>query len=103
MIDSPSLYIKDLHAKIVKKGWQQYMRGGTLAVVRQGFGFTIYTSMIDLLNKELDTFTSINKYYKYSISAFVGKLTAMFFESPLTLLKTRMEVVSDSTIKHEIS
>ena len=55
MINSPSLYIKDLHAKIISNGWMQYMRGGSLAVVRQGYGFTIYTSMINLLNKELDS------------------------------------------------
>lgn len=94
MIDSPSLYLKDLHAKIITKGWKQYMRGGTLAVVRQGYGFTIYTSMISYLNNKLDSISNINKYYKYSIAAFVGKITAMFFEAPLTLLKTRMEVVS---------
>lgn len=51
MIVSPTLYIQDLHAKIIKNGWKQYMRGGTLAVVRQGYGFTIYTSMISLLNR----------------------------------------------------
>jgi len=79
MIVSPSLYIRDLHAKIITKGWKQYMRGGTLAVIRQGYGFTIYTSMITMLNKELDELTNINKYYKYSIAAFLGKLTAMLF------------------------
>ena len=102
MINSPTLYARDLHAKIIARGWTQYMRGGTLAVVRQGYGFTIYTSIIRCLNKELDTITNINKYYKYSISAFVGKMIAMLFESPLTLLKTRMEVVSNSTIRQEI-
>lgn len=55
------------------------MRGGTLAVIRQGYGFTIYTSMITMLNKELDEMANINKYYKYSIAAFLGKLTAMLF------------------------
>lgn len=102
MINSPSLYARELHAKIISRGWKQYMRGGTLAVVRQGYGFTIYTSMISYMNRELDAISSINKYYKYSISAFVGKLVAMFFESPLTLLKTRMEVVSNRTIGQEI-
>lgn len=100
MINSPSMYLSDLHSKIIKNGWMQYMRGGTLAVVRQGYGFTIYTSIISYLNKELEAIPNINKYYKYSISAFSGKMIAMFFEAPLTLLKTRMEVVSNSTIKH---
>lgn len=79
MINSPSLYARDLHAKIIASGWKQYMRGGTLAVVRQGYGFTIYTSMIRFINKELDARTNINKYYKYSMSAFLGKMVAMFF------------------------
>lgn len=99
MIASPTLYFSELHAKIIKNGWSQYMRGGTLAVIRQGYGFTIYTSIISYLNKELDNISSINKYYKYSISAFVGKMIAMFFEAPLTLLKTRVEVVSNTTIR----
>lgn len=99
MINSPSLYFKDLHSKIIKGGWGQYMRGGTLAVVRQGYGFAIYTSMISQFNQYLDEYTNLSKYYKYSIAAFFGKMTAMFFEAPLTLLKTRMEVVSSSNFK----
>lgn len=55
------------------------MRGGTLAVVRQGYGFTIYTSIISYLNKELESIGNINKYYKYSIAAFTGKMIAMLF------------------------
>lgn len=90
MISSPSLIMKDLHSKIISGGWAQYMRGGTLAVVRQGYGFTIYTTMISQLNRQLDIHTELNKYYKYSLAAFFGKMTAMFFEAPLTLLKTRM-------------
>lgn len=55
MINSPSLYMRDLHTKIISNGWMQYMRGGSLAVIRQGYGFTIYTSMINFLNKEMDS------------------------------------------------
>ena len=55
------------------------MRGGTIAVIRQGYGFTIYTSMIDLLNHSMGDFTHINKYYRYSISATIGKTIAMMF------------------------
>lgn len=76
------------------------MRGGTLAVIRQAYGFTIYTGIISFLNQKLDCYTNINKYYRYSIAALVGKMSAMVFEAPLTLLKTRMEVVSDSTIRN---
>lgn len=66
------------------------MRGGSLAVLRQGYGFTVYTSMLTNLNKELDQFNSINKYYRYSIAAFLSKAAAMVLEAPLTLLKTRV-------------
>lgn len=90
MINSPSLYIKDLHAKIISNGYMQYMRGGSLAVIRQGYGFTLYTSMIAYLNKQLETVQGFNKYYKYSVAACVAKWTAMLFEAPLTLLKTRV-------------
>lgn len=100
MINSPSLYVRDLHNVIITRGWRQYMRGATLAVIRQAYGFTIYTGVISFLNQKLDYYTSINKYYRYSIAALVGKMSAMVFEAPLTLLKTRMEVVSDSTIRH---
>jgi hypothetical protein len=79
MINSPSLYLKDLHFQITQNGWIQYMRGGTLAVVRQGYGFTLYTTLISYFNKEIDKFTTINKYYKYSLSAFTAKMIAMFF------------------------
>jgi hypothetical protein len=79
MIASPSLYLTDLHSLITQHGWIQYMRGGTLAFVRQGYGFAIYTSIINSINKKLDHYTDINKYYKYSIAAFTGKMIAMFF------------------------
>ena len=55
MNNSPSLYMRDPHTKIISNGWMQYMRGGSLAVIRQGYGFTIYTSMINFLNKEMDS------------------------------------------------
>jgi hypothetical protein len=99
MINCPTLYIRDLHRAIIKNGWTQYMRGGTVAVVRQGYGFTIYTSAIDFLNRSLENLEMLNKYYRYSISAGVGKSIAMMFEAPLTLLKTRIEVVSSTTLR----
>jgi hypothetical protein len=102
MINCPSLYIRDLHQAIIKNGWTQYMRGGTVAVVRQGYGFTIYTSVIDLLNRRFENLEMLNKYYRYSIAAGVGKSIAMMFEAPLTLLKTRIEVVSSATLKQEL-
>lgn len=101
MIDSPTLYFKDLHGKIIKNGWTQYMRGGTIAVVRQGYGFTIYTTIIDFLNSSLSDLTHVNKYYRYSIAAGVGKTLAMMFEAPLTLLKTRLELISSDSLTKE--
>ena len=111
MINAPSLYFKDLHRFIVQNGWSQYMRGAyilllsrQLAVLRQSYGFAIYTSMIQQLNTILDGgFPNLNKYYKYSIAAVCGKFTAMLFEAPLTLLKTRLEVISSTTFREELS
>ena len=79
------------------------MRGGTIAVVRQGYGFTIYTTIIDQLNTTLDGLTDFNKYYRYSIAAGVGKTAAMMFEAPLTLLKTRLELISSDSLGKEVS
>ena len=66
------------------------MRGGSLAVMRQGYGFTVYTSMLNMMNKKLDEFSAINKYYRYSAAAFLSKAVSMTLEAPLTLLKTRV-------------
>ena len=76
------------------------MRGGTIAVVRQGYGFTIYTTMIDQLNNSMGDLTHINKYYRYSVAATIGKTIAMMFEAPLTLVKTRLELISSNTLKN---
>jgi hypothetical protein len=77
------------------------MRGGTLAVVRQGYGFTIYTTLIQHFNRQLEVIGDINKYFKFSMSALTAKMIAMFFEAPLTLLKTRMELISSRSILQE--
>ena len=103
MINSPSLYFRDLHSQIISNGWAQYMRGGTIAVIRQGYGFTIYTTVIDVLGSYLESLTNVNKYYRYSIAALTGKSVAMLFEAPLTLIKTRLEVVSSNSLKKEVS
>ena len=79
------------------------MRGGTIAVIRQGYGFTIYTTIIEFLNSYLERMTNVNKYYRYSIAALTGKSIAMLFEAPLTLLKTRLEVVTSNSLKKEVS
>ena len=67
------------------------MRGGSLAVVRQAYGFTIYTNLIQVFNKKIENDAPLmNKYFKYSMSAVFAKYIAMVFESPLTLMKTRL-------------
>ena len=45
-----------------------------------------------------------SKLWQYSLAALVGKVIAMCLESPLTLLKTRMELISSTkTVSEEIS
>ena len=74
------------------------MRGSSLAVVRQAYGFTIYTNLINVFNTKLETDAPLmNKFYKYSLSAVMAKYIAMIFESPLTLMKTRLEANPSST------
>lgn len=103
MINAPTLYMRDLHRFIVRNGWSQYMRGGSLAVLRQSYGFAIYTGMIQYLNSNIENnFPNVNKHVKYSVAAVTGKLTAMMFEAPLTLLKTRLEVISSTTFSQEL-
>ena len=68
------------------------MRGGSLAVTRQAYGFTIYTNLIQVFNTKIENDApSINKFFKYSMSAVTAKYIAMIFEAPLTLMKTRLE------------
>ena len=71
-------------------------------MIRQAYGFAVYTSIISNVNKMMDSET--NKFFSYSVAAVSGKAIAMILEAPLTLLKTRMEVISSSkTLQQEIS
>ena len=63
-------------------------------MVRQAFGFAIYTSIINAINQHLST--TNYKFWQYSTAAIIGKIVAMSLESPLTLLKTRMEIISSN-------
>ena len=47
LISYPSFYIKDMHQRIIINGWKTYMKGSSLAVLRQGYGFTVYTTMLN--------------------------------------------------------
>ena len=56
------------------------MRGGSLAVVRQAYGFTIYTNLIEVFNQKITTdIPLMNKFIKYSLSAVSAKYIAMIF------------------------
>ena len=71
-------------------------------MVRQAYGFAIYTSIINAINQHLST--TNYKFWQYSTAAIVGKIIAMTLESPLTLLKTRREIISSrKTISEEIT
>lgn len=72
----------------------------SIAVTRQAYGFTLYTQLLTRLeNKISKKFPSLNKIFNYSVSSVTAKLIAMIFESPLTLLKTRVECVASTSIK----
>ena len=56
------------------------MRGSSLAVIRQAFGFTIYTNLIQIFNTKIESdIPVINKFLKYSLSAVSAKYIAMIF------------------------
>lgn len=79
------------------------MRGGSLAVVRQAYGFTIYTNLIQVFNAKIENdLPLINKFFKYSMSAVSAKYIAMIFEAPLTLMKTRLEANQSSSFSQEL-
>ena len=75
----------------------------SLAVIRQAYGFTLYTTMLKQYESHmLTTFPNINKYVNYSISAVSAKFVAMVFEAPLTLLKTKVERISSRNTMEEL-
>ena len=79
------------------------MRGGSLAVVRQAYGFTIYTNLIQVFNTKIESDApQLNKFLKYSMSAVFAKYIAMIFEAPLTLMKTRLEANLASCFRQEL-
>jgi hypothetical protein len=54
------------------------MRGGSLAVLRQAYGFTAYIQLLDYFEKYLNkAFYSLNKYVGYSLSSVAAKTIAM--------------------------
>ena len=75
----------------------------SVAVIRQAYGFTVYTQLLSYLENHIARTHRINKFLNYSISAVSAKLMAMVFEAPLTLLKTRVELVSSRTLLEEFN
>ena len=74
----------------------------SLAITRQAFGFTLYTHYLSRIEKYISKYyPSVNKFCNYSFSAVVSKLLAMVFESPLTVLKTRVEYVNSKSVLEE--
>jgi hypothetical protein len=63
----------------------------SIAVTRQAYGFTLYTQLLTRLeNKISRSYPELHKIFNYSFSSLLAKFTAMVFEAPLTLLKTRV-------------
>jgi len=75
----------------------------SIAVMRQALGFTLYTRILSRLEKTISKrYPDLNKFYNYSFSSVFARFTAMIFEAPLTLLKTRVELMSSPSILVEV-
>jgi hypothetical protein len=46
-------------------------------------------------------YPELHKFFNYSFSSVLAKFTAMIFEAPLTLLKTRVELMSSPSVLAE--
>lgn len=50
----------------------------TIAAFRQAFGFTIYTTIIDLVNRHIESaYPNHTNFYKFSTAAIVGKTVSI--------------------------
>jgi hypothetical protein len=63
-------------------------------MLRQGLGFMIYSNSIQFFNQLLSNHLNINRFIIYSISSVISKIIAMVLEAPLSMLKTRIEVIN---------
>jgi hypothetical protein len=77
-------------------GLRNFLRGIELAVIRTAFGFGLYTFLIEETNHFImhKLTLDINKYYLYTFSAVISKMTAITITCPLIVLKTRFELIS---------
>jgi hypothetical protein len=63
--------------------------------VRQAIGFSLYSSLIAEFNVALKNQIK-NKYVMYCVSAGFSKILAVAITSPLILLKTRVELITET-------
>ncbi|EAR89379.1 solute carrier family protein (macronuclear) [Tetrahymena thermophila SB210] len=81
-----------------KEGVRGFFRGGTIAAVKSSLGFGVFFNGIQNIPYILKTQTKSPEHYIYNqIVNFINGSSAMFFttmaSTPLTVLKTRFEVV----------
>lgn len=77
-----------------KKGIRNFFRGGMVSCMRQSTGFALYTFFIDSFDKWLKNLKHI--YIKYGLSALGAKIIATTLTSPLILIKTRLELITQN-------
>lgn len=75
------------------RGIRNFFRGGLVACLRQALGFAIYTHFISVFSENLAK-TRGNKYINAGISACFAKILAVSLTSPLILIKTRLELIT---------
>ena len=81
--------------KYQNTGLVNFFKGGLISGLRQSLGFAIYTLFIDIFDNSLKDRIS-QKYLKYSISACIAKIIAVAMTSPLILIKTRFELITQN-------
>jgi len=78
------------------RGLREFYRGSLSAAVKQAFGFGTYVFLLDRMNNFFDTEHSSWKYGIYLFTSATSKLIAMAITSPLSLIKTRMEIITEN-------
>jgi len=79
-----------------KGGIKNFYRGALIAGFRQSIGFATYISLLQEINHLTQAKFSEWKYLTYSVNAAVAKALAVSLTTPLVVLKTRMEVLTNS-------
>lgn len=83
--------------KYKNRGFANFFQGAKIAFLRQSFGFAIYSFMIDELNKKMQA--RKRNYFLLSLSAACSKIIAVTFTTPLIVIKTRFELISNNEYK----